>query len=257
MRLLGSVFFYIILFFSTIILGILAVIGSFVSRDWPGAIARIWGNLNLWAAGVKVNVSGSENIAGGGPYIFASNHQGWFDIFTALGKLPMRFSWLAKEELFKAPILGLAMSKAGYIPIDRKDLRKAIASMNRAAEAIRQGTSIFIFPEGTRSSDGVIREFKKGGFVLAVKSGQPIVPISISGSYRILPKESWMIYPGEIKLSIGRPIRTAGSDNRSRDLLMEQVREAIRANLTAEEAGGEFKVQPETKGTDLHNGGNS
>lgn len=169
----------------------------------------------------------------------------------------MRFSWLAKEELFKLPILGLAMSKAGYIPIDRKDLKKAIVSMNRAAEAIKQGTSIFIFPEGTRSSDGVIGEFKKGGFVLAVKSGQPVVPISISGSYRILPKKSWKIYPGEIKLAIGRPIRTAGSDNRSRDLLMEQVREAIRANLTAEEAGGGFKVQPETTGTDLHNGGNS
>jgi 1-acyl-sn-glycerol-3-phosphate acyltransferase len=257
MRLFGSVFFYIFLLFSTIILGISAVIGSFASRNWPGMMARIWGNLNLWVAGVKVNVSGLENIDGNKPYIFASNHQGWFDIFTALGKLPAPFSWLAKEELFKIPILGLAMSKAGYIPIDRRDHRKALVSMNRAAEAIRQGTSIFIFPEGTRSPDGVIGDFKKGGFVLALKSGQPVVPVSISGSYRILPKKSWKIHPGEIRLAIGRPIQAAGSDNRSRDLLMEQVREAIRANLTYEEAGGGSKIQSETPWTDLHNGSNT
>ena len=219
-------------------------------------MARSWGNLNLWAAGVKVRVAGLENIDSHEPYIFASNHQGWFDIFAALGKLPVRFSWLAKEELFKIPIFGQAMHRAGYIPIDRKDHRKALTSMNRAAEVIRQGTSVFIFPEGTRSADGVIRDFKKGGFVLAAKSQQPIVPISISGSYRILPKNSWTIHPGEIRFSISRPIRTQGTDSRSRDLLMEQVREAIRANLTFEEAGGDSKVQPETGRADLHDGGN-
>ena len=104
------------------------------------------------------------------------------------------------------------MSRAGYIPIDRRDRRKAFASMNRVAEIVRQGTSVYIFPEGTRSADGVFREFKKGVFVLAVKSGQPIIPISISGSYRILPKDSWMIHPGEIRISIGSPIRSAGED---------------------------------------------
>ncbi len=254
MRLFGSVFFYVVLFLSSIILGTSAVIGSFASRNWPGLMARAWGNLNLWVAGVKVNVSGVENLDGNGPYLFASNHQGWFDIFAALGKMPVRFSWLAKEELFKLPVLGLAMSRAGYIPIDRRDLRKALASMNRAAEAIRQGTSIFIFPEGTRSLDGVIGDFKKGGFVLAVKSGQPVVPISISGSYSILPKKSWKIHPGEIKLAIGKPIQVTGSDNRSRDLLMEQVREAIRANLTAWEAGSGSRVQSETPGTDAKRG---
>jgi 1-acyl-sn-glycerol-3-phosphate acyltransferase len=257
MRLLRSVFFYVTLLFSTMILGISAIIGSFASRTWPGVIARIWGNLNLWAAGVKVSVSGLENIDAHGPYIFAGNHQGWFDIFTALGKLPVRFSWLAKEELFKIPILGLAMLKAGYIPIDRKDRRKALSSMNRAAEMIRHGTSVFIFPEGTRSADGVIGTFKKGGFILALKSQQPIVPVSISGSYLILRKKSWMIHSGQIRMAIGTPIQTADSDSRSRDLLLEQVREAIRANLTVEEAGGGSKVRPQTTGTDSHNGGNA
>ncbi len=253
MRLLRSVFFYIILLLSTIILGSSVVIGSFVSRAWTTLMAKIWGNINLWAAGVKVNITGLENISDG-PYIFVSNHQGWCDIFTALGKLPLRFSWLAKEELFKIPILGHAMYKAGYIPIDRKDRRKALASMNMASEVIRQGTSVFIFPEGTRSVDGVIRDFKKGVFVLAVKSQQPIVPVSISGSYRILRKNSWMIHPGEIRFSIGNPIQTAGIDNTGRGLLMQQVREAIRANLTFEEAGGDSKADPEIKSTPLHEG---
>ena len=255
MRLLRSVFFYIILFFSTIILGIFIVIVSFVNRASTPSVARLWGNLNLWAAGVKVNITGLENINNYGPYIFVSNHQGWFDIFAALGKLPLRFSWLAKQELFKIPLLGTAMRRAGYIPIDRGDRRKAMHGLNSAAEMIRQGTSVFIFPEGTRSTDGVIRDFKKGWFVLAAKSQQPIVPVSISGSYRILPKKTWTIHPGEIRFTIGSPIQTAGSASASRDLLMEQIREAIRANLTFEEAEGGSEVEPEIKGADLHDGG--
>jgi 1-acyl-sn-glycerol-3-phosphate acyltransferase len=237
MRLLRSVFFYIILFVATILLGISAIIGSFVSRVWPALMARIWGNIALWAAGIKVNVRGLDNLNGRGPYIFISNHQGWFDIFAALGKLPLRFSWLAKEELFKIPIFGHAMHRAGYIPIDRRDHRKALISMNRAAEVIRDGTSVFIFPEGTRSADGVLRDFKKGGFILAIKSLQPIVPISISGSYLILRKNSWKIHSGEITFSIGSPIKTEGVVSLSRGLLIKQVREAIRANLTSEERG--------------------
>ncbi len=250
-----SVFFYITLLFSTIILGILVVIISFVNKAWMGFPEKLWGNTNLWAAGVKVNVTGLENINDRGPYIFVSNHQGWFDIFAAIGKLPFHFSWLVKMELFKIPVLGAAMSRAGYISIDRSDHRKAMSSLDRAAELIRQGTSVYIFPEGTRSADGVIRDFKKGWLVLAAKSQQPVVPISISGSYRILPKKSCTIHPGEIRFSIGNPIQTAGSESVNRDVLLEQIREAIRANLTFEEAGGGPEVELEIKRTDLHDGG--
>jgi len=255
MKLFRSVFFYLILVLSTVILGCFTVIGSFMHRAWPNLLARVWGNLNLWAAGVKVNITGLENIDDGGPYIFVSNHQGWFDIFAALGKLPVSFSWLAKEELFRIPVLGVAMSRAGYIPIDRKDHRKALISMDRAAAAISHGTSVFIFPEGTRSADGVIKDFKKGAFILAAKSQQRLVPISISGSYRILVKNDWTIHPGEIGFSIGKPIETIGADSGSRELLMEKVREAIRANLTPGEAGYGPRLDPETESEILHDGG--
>lgn len=200
-------------------------------------MAKYWGRVNLWTAGVKVHVEGSENLDLNGTYILTSNHQGWFDIFAALGYFPIPFSWLAKEELFKIPVLGRAMLNTGYIPIDRTDHKKALISMNQAAEKIRQGTSVFIFPEGTRSPDGVIKEFKKGGFVLAAKSQQPIVPISISGSHRILPKNSWKVQPGRIKMNICEPVIATGTDGKSRDLLLYTVREAIRSNLSPEEAG--------------------
>ncbi len=256
MRFLRSIFFYIFLIVSTLILGSSAVIGSFISRAWATFMARLWGNVNLWAAGVRVVVTGEENL-NSGPYILVSNHQGWFDIFAALGKLPITFSWLAKEELFRIPILGNAMARAGYIPIDRRDRRKAIASMNVVADVVRAGTSVFIFPEGTRSADGIMREFKKGAFVMAVKSAQPIVPITISGSYRILPKNSWMIHPGPILFSIGLPIHSAGADAEHRDLLMKEVREAIRAKLTPEEAGSENRAAPQTpRGLSQSGGGN-
>jgi 1-acyl-sn-glycerol-3-phosphate acyltransferase len=219
------------------------------------SVASFWGNSNLWAAGVKVRISGIENIDKRGPYVFISNHQGWFDIFAVLGKLPLPFSWLAKVELFKIPILGQAMQRAGYISIDRGDRRKAIESLNRAAEVIQQGTSVFIFPEGTRSADGVLRDFKKGGFVLAQKSGQPIVPVSISGSYLILPKDSWMIHPGVIRFHVGRPILCSGPDSSSRDLLMSEVREAIRSGLTPEEAGPGPEVEPEVSSVLSRSGG--
>ncbi|MCE5335202.1 MAG: 1-acyl-sn-glycerol-3-phosphate acyltransferase [Desulfobacteraceae bacterium] len=251
MKIFRSVFFYIILCLSTIVLGTIAIAGSFITRHWPNRLAWLWGGINLWAAGAKVRVSGLENIDSTGPYIFVSNHQGWFDIFAALNKIPIYFSWLAKEELFKIPILGRAMHSAGYISIDRSDHRKALVSMHKAAEIIRQGTSVFIFPEGTRSPDGILREFKKGGFVLAAKSRQPVVPVSISGSYKILPKSSWLIHPGEIRFTISAPIFCEGADSKSRDVLLEKVREKIRSNLAAEEAGSDI---PEAGADDIRNG---
>jgi 1-acyl-sn-glycerol-3-phosphate acyltransferase len=193
--------------------------------------ARLWGKAVLLANGVHVKIEGLEDLHSEGPYIFMSNHQGSYDIFTLLGHLPYPFKWLAKKEIFSIPILGWAMTAAGYISIDREGTRETVAAMNKAAQKIREGVSVVIFPEGTRSGDGSIQSFKKGGFTLAVKSKVPIVPIAIAGSREILPKDRLTISPGDIRVRIGRPIETAHCSTKDRQALMEQVREAISSNF--------------------------
>ena len=193
--------------------------------------ARLWGKAALLANGVKVKVEGVENLKGEGPYIFMSNHQGSFDIFALLGHLPFQFKWLAKKELFAIPFFGWTMAAAGYISIDRGGTRKTVEAMNEAAEKIREGMSVAIFPEGSRSPDGTIQPFKKGGFTLAIKSKVPIVPIAISGSREIMPKEKLTALSGEIRMRIGHPIETGDCFMKDRNSLMEKVRESITGNF--------------------------
>jgi 1-acyl-sn-glycerol-3-phosphate acyltransferase len=240
MRFWRSIFFYITLAISTVILGIAAIVVVMLTRrsDWAHLIGRAWARVNLWAAGTTVSVNGLDNIRFDGSCIYAANHQSGFDILALLGKLPVQFRWLAKAELFRFPILGQAMKASGYIPIDRDNRHKAFESINLAARRVREGNSIFIFPEGTRSLDGILQDFKKGGFILAIQSQHPMVPISITGSHRILPKRGeWRISPGTIRITIGQPIPTAGITIRNRDVLIQQVREAIRQNLPESEGG--------------------
>lgn len=249
MKIVRSLCFYTVFFISTIILGITAIVSTYVSHNsnWAHLVGRFWGNLNLWAAGVKVRVKGFENLDRRHAYVFLSNHQSLFDIFTLLGKLRVQFRWLAKEELFRLFILGPAMRAAGYVPIDRTDRKKAVESLHQAAERVQNGTSIVIFPEGTRSPDGVLQEFKKGGFLLAIKSQQSLVPIAISGSHHVLPKRGdYMIHPGVIDVTIDRPISTAGLTVKDNDVLMQTVREAIRRHLTPEERGPMPERAPST-----------
>lgn len=240
MKVLRSLLFYVCLFLSTLYLGIAAVVVASVTRKEEKAhlVGRLWGNVNLWIAGVGVQLSGMDNIDPRQAYVYAANHQSWFDIFAILGKLPVQFRWLAKHELFRIPVLGKAMSSIGYIPIDRDDRRKAFESIGHAANQVKRGTSVVIFPEGTRSRDGVLQAFKKGGFILAIQSQQPIVPISISGSHDILPKEGdWKIQPGVIRMTIGHPIPTAGLGVKNRNQLINDVRNEIRKHLRAREGG--------------------
>lgn len=233
-------FIYVFLFFSTVYCGLSAIVAFWVTRghDWPHRVGRLWGKANLWVAGTEVRVRGVSKIVPGQPYVFAANHQSWFDIFVIYACLPVPFRWLAKEELFHVPVLGPAMRACGAIPIDRGDRRKAFESVNLAAAKVYAGSSIVIFPEGTRSVDGVLQEFKTGGFILAIKSQQPILPISISGSHRVLPKRGeWMIRRGVILMTIGDPIPTARLTNRDRDRLMTAVRNAMRQHLPRSEGG--------------------
>jgi len=156
-----------------------------------------------------------------------TNHQSYFDIFALLAYLPVDFKFIVKQELMRIPLLGFAMRRAGYIGIERKDPRKAVRSIKEAAEKIKGGASVVIFPEGTRSLDGRVQALKKGGFNLALKSGCDIVPVTISNSYRIVPKGSLKINKGSFRVHFGLPISTKEYSKKNMEQLMARVREAI------------------------------
>jgi 1-acyl-sn-glycerol-3-phosphate acyltransferase len=193
--------------------------------------ARLWGKTALLVNRVKVKIEGMEHLNGKGPYIFMSNHQGSYDIFALLGHLPYQFKWLAKKELFSIPFFGWTMMAAGYISIDREGTRETVEAMNEAAQKIRDGMSVVIFPEGSRSPDGSIQAFKKGGFTLAIKSKVPIVPIAISGSRDIMPKDKLTATSGQIRILVDHPIEIQHCSSKDREFLMNKVRETILKNF--------------------------
>jgi 1-acyl-sn-glycerol-3-phosphate acyltransferase len=224
-----------------------AIIGSFCIICYPlnpsgrfnHHLAGLWGKIALWANRVKVRVEGLESVPGKGPYVFMSNHQGSYDIFALLGHLPFQFKYVAKKEIFSIPILGWAMKATGYISIDREGTRETVKAMNSAAEKIREGMSVLIFPEGSRSPDGSIQPFKKGGFSLAIKSQVPIVPIAIAGSSEIIPKGKLTVFPGSISIRVDRPVETRGCTMKDREPLMGQVHDILLKNfmLISEQRG--------------------
>lgn len=172
------------------------------------AFPRYWGRILCRIAGVRVTVTGMENIDPAQTYIFAGNHCSQFDIFAFQGYFNHDFRWIAKRELFRVPIFGQAMHRVGYIPIDRSHGRQAMKSLDEAAKQIAAGSSVLIFPEGTRSDDGFVRDFKAGAVLLAIKAGVPIVPIGFNGSYEVLPKGKVLAESGDIHIRIGPPIDT-------------------------------------------------
>lgn len=226
---LRTLILYVWVVLATTVLGIVAICLSLFARnaDPVHLIARLWARSILAAGLIPVSVAGLEKITPGAAYVYMSNHQSNFDIPVLLACLPVQFRWLAKAELFRIPIFGRAMRGAGYISIDRSDRPSAFESIDRAARAIRSGVSVMIFPEGTRSRDGRLQPFKKGGFVLAVDSGVPIVPLVIRGTHDIMPKGRRMIRPRPVELIVCAPIATSGYSRESKDLLMAEVHAAL------------------------------
>jgi len=228
-----TIFVWSCIVIATLVLGALTLVTYPFDRKGRAGhyCARLWGKVALLANRVKVKVEGLENIHGQGPFIFMSNHQGSYDIFVLLGHLPFQFKWLVKKELFSIPFLGWTMAAAGYISIDRRGTRETVEAMNQAARRIREGMSVVIFPEGSRSPDGSIQPFKKGGFTLAIKSRVPIIPMAIRGSREIMPKDRLTASSGEIRVRIGDPIETEPYSLKDRSALMEKVGETISRNF--------------------------
>ncbi len=166
----------------------------------------------LWAFGVKLVVTGKENLKDDESYIFASNHLSYLDIPVLFQAIPHNLHFVAKKEVKMIPFIGWYMFATGMIFVDRSNRVKAIASMERAGQLIKKGKDVLMFPEGTRSRDGKIGTFKKGAFVLASKSDIAVVPVSIKGTEKVNPFGTYIIYPNEVRVNIGKPMKAQGED---------------------------------------------
>jgi 1-acyl-sn-glycerol-3-phosphate acyltransferase len=185
--------------------------------------AQTWCKLIAVTAGMKVRVHGAENIAPGVSYVFLSSHQSYLDIAAMLGYLPAQLRIAAKKSLFKIPFMGWHLARAGHIPIDRKSHENAVAAMQKAAEYLTGGVCVFLYPEGTRSRDGRLQPFKKGGFKLALQAAAPIIPVTVIGTRQALPVDSIIFRPGAVDMFVDAPIPTAGLTEADLDALMQQV----------------------------------
>jgi 1-acyl-sn-glycerol-3-phosphate acyltransferase len=197
------------------------------------------------AVGVKVRVVGTERIPSG-VCLFVANHTSSADAPAVVGAIPRRIAILLKESLFKWPIVGPAFLSARFIPVNRNARESAMASVDKAIESLKAGQSFLIYPEGTRSPDGRLQEFKKGAVVMAIKAGVPIVPVACSGAHRIMEKRSLVIHPGEILVEFLEPIDAAAYSFDNRELLNDRVHDALAAGLPADQRPADFQTAAES-----------
>ncbi|MFK5926833.1 MAG: lysophospholipid acyltransferase family protein [Desulfuromusa sp.] len=223
--------FYLFFFPWTLVASLIALCISLFGPDKTHSFVRFWGRSCLFFAGLKVQVLGVENILYNRPAIYISNHQSNFDIPIIYAGLPIQFRWMAKQELFRIPFFGLAMKRSGFISIDRSNRRTTMHSIIAAAQRIKEGTSVIIFPEGTRTTDGQLQEFKKGALLIAVKAQVPVVPIAIHGSYQVQSKGQWKVDSGALTIDFLPPITTEGLKNTDLQTLTSEVHDKITNSL--------------------------
>ncbi len=212
------------LFFSTVALvtGLLDRSGNTTFR-----VGRLWSRGIVVTSGIELRSSHSARVSPDQPVVYMANHQSLFDIPVLFVTLPTQARMLAKRSLFRIPFFGWAIKLGGFISIDRDNRSGAKESFDAAVARLQSGTSALIFPEGTRSTDGRLLPFQRGGMLLALKSGLPIVPVGIKGSFEVQPKKSFVIRPGTIQVRYGAPIDLSGAGVRDRRDLTERVREQV------------------------------
>lgn len=222
---------------STIVLGSLAVVICLFSPRAAFHCGAVWAWLLCRLNFTWVSVEDPKNAVTGQSYIIMTNHQSHFDILAFYGHWGRQFRWVMKESLRKAPGLGWYCSAGGHVFIDRSNREKAIESLKAAKPLLDGGISVVFFPEGTRSRDGRMRGFKKGGFMMALDLGLPILPVSISFSRHVLPGNTLRLLPGRIRIRVQEPIDVSKYSVERRDELMADVRKAIASDLTPWERG--------------------
>jgi 1-acyl-sn-glycerol-3-phosphate acyltransferase len=200
------------------------------SRSLTWRFAKARARTLAWMLGVRATLVGHEHLDGGGSFVFVPNHQSHLDILLLLAELPGRTRFAAKRELWRHPVMAAILDTLGMVPIDRERPEGAVDLLNRAAAS---GDSFVIFPEGTRSRDGQLLPFKKGAFVLAIAAGLPVVPVTMRGTRRLMPRGSRMtVVPGDVEIVFDAPIPTAGLGYDDREPLAAQVRAAIERHHT-------------------------
>lgn len=207
-KLFRTSFFYTFVVLSFLIGSSIANIMALAKKNKPSVFqnaARIWSLSLLKAGRIKIEVIGKANLPKNNPYIIISNHQGNADIPILLGAMPHNFRFIIKRELFKVPIFGWYLKKAGYLSINRESPREAKKTLEDSINILNQGENILIFPEGTRSYDGKLGKFKNGGVAIAQESGFPVVPVAIDGSYRIQKRGKVGMNSGKVRVIIGKP----------------------------------------------------
>jgi 1-acyl-sn-glycerol-3-phosphate acyltransferase len=229
LRIVATVVFLGLGLVNTVVSGLLGTIVGFIPPrgDWTLRGARLWARGVLLGGFVRLRSRGREHVPRDTPVVFMSNHESWLDIPALLAAIPVQVRFLAKKSLFSWPFFGWAIAAMGFIPVDRKNRREAVKSFEDAAARIRAGRSVLIFPEETRSTDGNLLPFQRGGFLIALKAGIPIVPVGLEGPRRCLPKYNYLLRPGTITVRFGQAIPTAGRGVTDKGRLMDEVRRAV------------------------------
>lgn len=211
-----------------------------------------WARISLKLARLEITVAGLERLDLRRPCIFMPNHTSFLDVLLVFALIPHNFRSIVKEEFFSIPLFGLTVRSSGQIPLDRKNPRKGLRSIKRAAELLRRGVSIAVFPEGTRSRDGKIHEFKTTLFVLPIRTRTPVVPVLIEGTFQALPRGSVLLKRCPVKVTFLDPVSADRFSDKERDLFAEEVRRRlIESNHNSIGAGKQYldTKQPELRNT--------
>lgn len=224
-------FFFPFLLVNTMFFSIMGVLISLYSQKAGSYSGVLWARLNMFLTPVFVKVSGKENIQKETSYVIVLNHQSYYDIFLIYGWIGIDFKWVMKMELRKIPGLGISCEKIGHIFIDRSNTQIAIESMNKVKQKLVNGTSVVIFPEGTRSKTHQLGEFKRGAFRMAIDLGLPILPITLVGTKETLPYNMLDVLPGTAQMIIHKPIEISKYSLEDIATLMMDVSEIIAVPL--------------------------
>ena len=231
MRLIATITGYIgVIVANTLFASLVLVCGLIEShgRLW-WRMGRMWGRTIMWGSLSRVTVEGMDQLEWNQPAILMANHQSLMDVPALISACPVPLRFVARKAVFSVPILGMAMKATGQISVDRTNRERSIDSLSKAASQISNGRTVLVFPEGTRSDDGEVGQFKKGGFMLALQAGVPIVPVGVSGTRGIVPRGGWSFRPGRVRIVVGAPIATAGLRVEDRDDLMDRVLDSMKA----------------------------